>query len=161
MIYTTKLSKFELFWKFIIEVDLFRFALKSSEDSFYELQNLFNEQKEFFHESTRDIQEKLSDSLKERDKLQRNLGQTEEKLKKLEIITERARELFGPSVSSEKESGESICGICFEAFDDFDRKRKTFIPCGHVACGTCAPKILASDCHICRKTVESLITLFL
>ena len=161
MIYTTKLSKFELFWKFIIEVDLFRFALKSSEDSFYELQNLFNEQKESFHESTRDIQEKLSDSLKERDKLQRNLGHTEDKLKKLEIITERARELIGPSMPSEKESEENICGIRFEAYDNSDRKRKLFNPCGHVACGICAAKILASDCHSCRKTVESLITHFL
>ena len=124
--------------------------MKTSEDNFYELKD-----------STQNLQEKLSATMEERDKLQVYLNQTEQKLKKLENITERARELFGPSVISEKESDEDICGICFEDFDNSSRKRKIFNPCGHAACSICATIILNSDCHICRKPVENLITPFL
>ena len=62
--------------------------------------------------------------MKERDKLKVNLNQTEQKLKQLENITERARKLFGPSVMHEKESNEKdVCGICFEDFDNSSHKR--------------------------------------
>ena len=124
--------------------------MKTSEDNFYELKD-----------STQNLQEKLSATMEERDKLQVYLNQTEQKLKKLENITERARELFGPSLISEKESGEDICGICFEDFDTSSRKRKIFNPCGHAACSICATIILDSECHICRKPVGNLITPFL
>ena len=127
---------------------MFRNALKSSEDAFYELK-----------ESTQELQEKLGTSLKERDKLQVKLAETEEKHKQLETLTERARELFGPPIS-EKTSTQDICGICFEEFDDSDRRRKLFNPCGHTACNVCVAKIPVSNCYMCRKTVENLVTPF-
>ena len=123
--------------------------MKTSEDNFYELKN-----------STQNLEEQLSESMEERDKLQVNLNQTEQKLKELENITERARELFGSSVMSEKESNEDICGICFEDFDNSSRKRKIFNPCGHAACSICATVILNSGCHICRTSVKNLIPSF-
>ena len=98
--------------------------------------------------------------MEERDKLQVNLIQTEQKLKELENITDRARQLLGPSVMSEKEPNEDICGICFEDFDNSSRKRKIFNPCGHAACNKCATTILNSGCHICRTSVKNLIPSF-
>ena len=146
--YINELSKFELlFHSCSRQLLLFRNALKTSEDAFHELK-----------ESTQDLQEKLSTSIKERDKLQVILAETEEKNKKLETLTERARELFGPPNNSEKTSTQDICGICFEEFDDSDRRRKLFNPCGHTACNTCVTKKPVSNCYMCRKTVESLVT---
>ena len=123
--------------------------MNNSEDNFYDLKN-----------TTQNLEEQLSKSMEERDKLQVNLIQTEQKLKELENITDRARQLLGPSVMSEKEPNEDICGICFEDFDNSSRKRKIFNPCGHAACSTCATTILNSGCHICRTSVKNLIPSF-
>lgn len=120
--------------------------MKISEDKFYELKD-----------STQNLEEKMRETVEERNKLQTKLKQTEQELEKLETINERARELFAPSVNSEKKSDENICGICFEDFDDSVRKQKIFNPCGHVACNKCAPIILNTECHICRETVKNLI----
>ena len=137
----------------------FRIALKKSEDSFYELKD-----------STHELEERLTAALEEKDSLQADLNKTKSAFNELQSITEKARELFGPSPIltggktdsiTENCPGENpVCGICFEDYDETDHKRKVFNPCGHAACSSCATIFLNSNCHICRSSVESLIPFY-
>ena len=137
----------------------FRIALKKSEDSFYELKD-----------STDELKERLTAVLEEKDSLQADLDKTESAFNELQSITEKARELLGSpailtggktnSMTGENLGENPVCGICFEDYDETDHKRKIFNPCGHVACRTCATKLLNSYCHICRESVDSLIPFY-
>ena len=106
-----------------------------------------------------ELEVQLIDATSEKDSLKLKLDQAEAKLKKLEIITERVRELFGPFEIPTDDNNN--CGICLENFDEIDHKQKIFNPCGHVACGKCAIRFVNSDCPYCRKLVKTVITPFL
>ena len=49
------------------------------------------------------------------------------------------------------------CKICFEKFDECERKPFTLIPCGHTFCIFCIENLkhMKNDCPLCRKQILS------
>lgn len=47
------------------------------------------------------------------------------------------------------------CIICFENYNDSNRKPKALIPCGHIVCGKCLD--LIKECPNCRKNIEKSV----
>ena len=50
------------------------------------------------------------------------------------------------------------CIICFESYNDSDRKPKALIPCGHIVCGKCLDSI--NKCPKCRKNIEKSVIIW-
>ena len=49
----------------------------------------------------------------------------------------------------------SDCIICFESYNDSNRKPHTLIPCGHTICGVCLESI--NNCPECRMLIERTV----
>jgi len=47
------------------------------------------------------------------------------------------------------------CIICFERYNDSNRKPHVLIPCGHTICGECLKSI--DNCPKCRKNIERTV----
>ncbi len=56
----------------------------------------------------------------------------------------------------ERTKKDEECGICHD-----NGINQVFIPCGHGVCGVCVKEMIGKPCHMCRKEVESFITIYL
>ena len=94
----------------------------------------------------RDRQKALEEELKHMQ------GQHEAKLKEL-VDEHRKLEVELVKLRDEKREITSqmcsnTCAICFEDYNDNDRKRTAIVPCGHVFCRSCVNQI--QECATCR-----------
>ena len=47
------------------------------------------------------------------------------------------------------------CVVCYEQYNDSNRKPQVLIPCGHTICGECLGSI--TNCPKCRKNIERTV----